>query len=180
MATRLDSIDKAIESLRAKSARMRDLEPALKVFGRFIETNVDNCFDQSRDWDGTAFPSLAESTIEKRIGNLKAANKRTKSGDLTKAAKAFQAKLRAPGGIKPLVDTGRARNSQHTDAGPESLVWTSVGYLGYHFTGNARLPQRNVSPFVFINGTDWRLHPRAKAKLSELIGQHIMRGEAAE
>jgi hypothetical protein len=180
MASRVEGLDRAIESLRQKAERMRDLGPALKVFGRFVETNVDDCFDQSRDWDGTPFPPLAESTIERRIGNLKAANKRTKSGELTKAAKTLRDKLRSPGGIKPLVDTARARNSQHTDAGPESLIWTSVGYLGYHFTGNERLPQRNVSPFVFLNSNNWRLHPRAKVKLHEVVTQHVQRGEAAE
>lgn len=180
MASRVEGLDQAIASLRAKAERMRELEPALKVFGRFLEKNVDDCFDQSRDWDGVPFPPLAESTIEKRIGNLKAANKRTKSGGLTKGAKTLREKLRAPGGIKPLVDTARARNSQHTESGPESLLWTSVGYLGYHFTGNEHLPQRNVSPFVFINSNNWRLHPRAKDKLHDLVSQHVMRGEAAE
>jgi hypothetical protein len=179
MAVNVTGLEEAIKALRAQAERVEDLTPAMKVFGRYVEKNVDDCFDQSRDWSGVPFPPLAESTIERRIGSLKAANKRTKDGKLTKGSQRLREKLLAPGGIKPLIDTGRARNSQHTDAEPDGIVWTAVGYLGYHFEGYgilAHLPARNVSPFVFRAG-DFSLHPRARQKLDEIITGYVMRGE---
>ena len=173
MGVDVKGLDDAIAMLRGKADRLQDLAPAFKQFGAFVEKNVDDCFDQSRNWDGKPFPPLAESTIEKRIGNLKAANKRTKSGELTKGAKALRDKLRSPGGIKPLVDTARARNSQHSVADAESIIWSAVGYLGYHFEGNEHLPARNVSPFN-LDGQGWKMHPRARAELDRLIIQHVM------
>lgn len=178
MGVDVKGLEYAIQKLREKSERLQDLTPAFKQFGAFVEKNVDDCFDQSRNWDGEPFPPLAESTIEKRIGNLKAANKRTKSGELTKGAKGLRDKLRAPGGIKPLVDTGRARNSQHVAADADSIIWSAVGYLGYHFEGNEHLPARNVSPFIFDASGGWKLHPGARQQLDQLIINHVMRGEA--
>lgn len=157
---------------------MDDLSPMFKQFGRFVEKNVDDCFDRSEDWDGKAFEPLAESTIQKRIGALGAANKRTKAGKLTKGAQAFRAKLTAPGGIKPLVDTARARNSQHVEVDKQWCLWTAVGYLGYHFAGNEHLPARNVSPFVLVNN-EWVLHERAAAQLDALIKKYVTSGSTA-
>lgn len=173
-----EGLDDAIKSLRGQAARMNDLTPAFKQFGGFVVKQVDDCFDKSVDWNGTAFHPLADSTIEKRVGNLKAANKRTKAGELTKGARALQSKLRSPGGIKPLVDTARARNSQHFDADKLFGTWTAVGYLGYHFAGNPNLPARNVSPFVLL-GSDWVLHKRAHTQLDALIKQYVTGGSTA-
>lgn len=178
MRIEAEGLDDAIKSLRAQAKRMDDLTPMFKQFGRFIEKQVDDCFDRSEDWDGNAFPPLAESTIEKRVGSLKAANKKTKSGKLTKGAQALRAKLTAPGGIKPLIDTARARNSQHVEVDKQWCIWTAVGYLGYHFAGNERLPARNVSPFI-LSGSEWILHPRAAEQLDALIKKYVTVGSTA-
>lgn len=175
MRIEAEGLDDALKSMRAQAARMNDLTPVFRTFGRFVEKQVDDCFDRSEDWDGKAFPPLADSTIEKRVGNLKAANKRTKAGELTKGARALQSKLRSPGGIKPLVDTARARNSQHVEVDKLFCTWTAVGYLGYHFAGNEHLPARNVSPFVLVSN-DWVLHKRAHAQLDALIKQYVTDG----
>lgn len=168
-----DGLEAAIEMVKGQASRTRDMTPAFKVYGRWIEKNVDDCFDRSVDWDGVAFHPLADSTIEHRIAKLGSANKRTASGKLTKGAKKLQEKMRAPGGIKPLVDTARARNSQHFEPGRDYGIWSSVGYLGYHFAGNENLPARNVSPFV-LKGGDWELHRRAAEQLERLIAKHVM------
>jgi hypothetical protein len=180
MASSAKGLDETIKSLKAKAARLQDLSPALKTFGRWVERNVDDCFDQSVDWDGKPFQPLAPSTIEQRIGNLAAANKRTKSGELTKGARELREKLQAPGGIKPLVDTARARNSQHSDTTADTWIWTAVGYLGYHMAGNERLPVRNPSPFVInSNSRGWKLHPRAQSKLDKIISAYVNRGSTS-
>lgn len=178
MGVQAEGLDEAIKSLRAQAARVNDLTPMFKNYGRWLEKQVDDCFDRSEDWDGVEFEPLAESTIAKRVGSLKAANKRTKSGGLTKGAKTLREKMLAPGGIKPLVDTARARNSQHFESSKTWGVWTAVGYLGFHFAGNERLPARNVSPFVLVNN-DWVLHRRAAEQLDALIKKYVTTGSTA-
>lgn len=172
-----EGIEAAIEMAKGQVSRMRDLTPMFKQYGRWIERKVDDCFDQSKDWDGKAFPPLADSTIAYRISNLKAANKRTRTGKLTKGSTKVREKMLAPGGIKPLVDTARARNSQHFEPARDHGIWSSVGYLGYHFAGNENLPARNVSPFVLGggNGDDWSLHRLAAEQLENLLAKHVLR-----
>jgi hypothetical protein len=178
-----EGIDAAIRLMQSQSARVRDMTPVFKAYGRWLEKQVDECFDQSVDWDGKKFPPLAESTIAGRIGNLGAANKRGKSGKLTKGAAVLRDKMRSPGGIKPLVDTARARNSQRFEADATGGLWTAVGYLGFHFAGNEHLPARNVSPFV-PDGGGWTLHPKASSELEKRVGTFVATGgsgvEAAE
>lgn len=174
-----DGLEAAIKVLNVTAARFRNLTPMFKAYGRWIERKVDDCFDESKDWDGKAFPPLAESTIAGRIAKQGAANKRTKGGKLTRGAAVLRDKMRAPGGIKPLVDTARARNSQHFEADATGGTWTAVGYLGYHFAGNDNLPARNVSPFE-PEGDGWGLHPKAAAELASRAAKFVSAGQAGE
>lgn len=174
-----EGLDAAIKLLSSQSARVRDMTPCFKAYGRWLEKNVDDCFDQSKDWDGKEFPPLADSTIAARIGSHGAANKRGKTGKLTKGAAILRDKMRSPGGIKPLVDTARARNSQHFEADATGGLWTAVGYLGYHFAGNDNLPARNVSPFILVGG-GWRLHERASSELEARVARWISAGTSME
>lgn len=88
-------------------------------------------------------------------------------------------KLIAPAGIKILIDTARARNSNHVDrATRTSIAWSAVGYLDYHMTGTKRMPMRNPTPFVYEAGA-WVLHPIASKLLDSYIHSYVLRGEAS-
>jgi len=174
------NLDETIQKLKAKSARLKDMTPAFKAFGSFLEKGTDDCFQNSADWDGNAFDDLAVSTIDARIAKA-GGFKRTKSGKFTKGARKKQAAMAATGGIKILVDTARARNSQHTEASKDSLKWSAIGYIGPHITGSetvvGRPPKRNVSPFEKVGGA-WKLNIKANAELNRLVVKHI-RGEGS-
>lgn len=178
-------LDRAIDALKKQSQALRDLTPAYKRFAADIVKKTDDAFHNSHGYDGEAFEPLSPYTIENRVGNLKAANKRTKKGELTKGAKALREKLLAPGGIKPLVDTARARNSVHADAGKDGVDWSAVGYLGVHMAGtdkagrgrNVTIPVRNVSPFI-LDGGKWKLRDSAKKQLGARIREHVFGSSA--
>jgi len=96
---------------------------------------------------------------------------------LTKSAAAKRAQLLAPGGIVPLIDTARARNSNHIDPpGQTSVVWSAVGYLGYHMSGTRKMPARNPTPFVH-DGSGWRLADDAMQDLGSAIVNYVKHGE---
>ena len=86
-------------------------------------------------------------------------------------------KITAPGGIKILVDTARARNSNHVDPPePTSITWSAVGYLGYHMTGTVRMEARNPTAFVYAE-SKWQLHPDAAKQFDQMMLAFIVRGE---
>jgi len=172
-------LDQTIAALKAKSAKIKNLEPAYKRAAAEFVKKTDDSFQNSKGYDGEAWEPLTQSTIDKRVRSLKAANKRGKSGKLTKGAQAFRSKLMAPGGIKPLVDTARARNSCHATTSKDGIDWSAVGYLGYHMGGSAdgKLPKRNPSPFEW-NGSAWILRESAKASLFKYVTAHIYGGSA--
>jgi hypothetical protein len=165
-------LDQAIANLKKKSAALHNLEPAYKRFAAEIVKKTDDSFQDSRGYDGEPWPPLAESTIERRIGSLKSANKRGKSGKLTKGATKMRDKMRAPGGIKPMIDTGRARNSQHADTSRDGVEWSAVGYLGYHMTNHIVATVRNPTPFYW-DGSAWKLRDSAMKSLGTHLRTHI-------
>jgi molybdopterin-guanine dinucleotide biosynthesis protein len=77
--------------------------------------------------------------------------------------------------FKPLVDTGRMRNSAKARVVGESTVrWAVVDYGVPHITGgkNWRPPQRNPSVFRVINGA-WVLHEKVAADIARKLIAHI-------
>jgi hypothetical protein len=102
------------------------------------------------------------------------------SKQLTKGAARKRELMLAPGGIKPLIDTARARNSNHATADRNGVEWSAVGYLGVHMAGTNRagrghsvtIPMRNPSPFV-LAGDDWKLRESARKSLEEHIKRHV-------
>lgn len=165
-------LTETIAKLQKQSKALRNLEPPYKRFAAEIVKKTDDGFQNSKGYDGEAWDPLSDVTIEKRAGSLKAANKKTKSGKLTKGAKTFRAKLTAPGGIKPLIDTARARNSQHATASKDGVDWSIVGYLGYSMGGTDKIPVRNPSPFYW-DGSNWQLRESAMKSLGKHISAYV-------
>lgn len=98
---------------------------------------------------------------------------------LTKAANEKRGKMLAPGGMKILIDTARARNSNHVERPTATAIeWSAVGYLAFHMTGTKRMPMRNPSAFVYEAGK-WTLHPIAARLLDSYLTTYILRGEAS-
>lgn len=185
------------------AARARDLTVPMKVFGAELEKRTDDAFAQSRSQLGVPFAPLAESTRLGRKGARKLeaqANRRSKSGALTKGAQAKRTKYSARGLVvdnegrarvhgKPLVDTGRARASQRARADASGMSWSAVGYLGPHMTGalirrhgkkrggyTIRLPKRNVAGFE-LEGGGWRLMPHLQQLLAQYVASYVRTGQ---
>jgi hypothetical protein len=100
--------------------------------------------------------------------------------ELKKSQRAYKRKrdkIIAPSGIRILVDTARARNSNHADKPQETyFLWSAVGYLAYHMAGTAKMEARNPTPFVYARG-EWTLHPRAAEQMDQAVVNYIIRGE---
>ena len=97
---------------------------------------------------------------------------------LTKGAQTTRSKMLAPGGITILVDTARMRNSNHCEPAEKTFIrWSSVGYLGYHITGTARMPQRNPSPFI-VRARSVNLQPDANDTFRRMVTSYVMTGTA--
>lgn len=168
------TLDGAAARMAARAERLRDLTPAMKAYGAWLEKQVDDGFDQSREFGGAPFPELKQSTIDSRIRRAGGFKTNKRSGLLTAGAAKKQAKLIAPGGIKPLVDTARARNSQHFDARADGGTWSAVGYLGPHMTGGkAGLQRRNPTPFEYVAGK-WSLKPEARRRFTETVTAYVL------
>lgn len=164
--------------LADRAARIRDMSAVMKVIGQDLVTETDNSFARQQSPAGEAWPGLAQSTKMGRVGRLKAANKRTKAGALTAGASRLRASLLGVGGMTPLVDTGRMRNSVRVRPARRAVQWSAVGYMAPHMTGGkeGRPPKRNPSPFEFVGGR-WRLVPRLSKKYAEMIVRWIERGQ---
>ena len=172
-------LDSAIEVTRILAKAVADLTKAYKLFGADLVKKTDDGFQASVGFDGEAWAPLAASTIDSRIARV-GGFKRTKKGKFTKGALKKQAKMSAAGGIKPLVDTARARNSQHVQVSRDGLEWSAVGYLGTHMAGtdkagrgrNITIPKRNPTGFELVGG-QWVLRDSAKKLMQKRIYQHL-------
>lgn len=176
------------------AVRMSDLEKPLKNIAQEIEKRTDDSFRYSRSQFGEPFKPLAPSTVAGRIRKLRGANRRNKAGKLTAGAHRMREKLTAPGGMKPLIDTARMKNSQHVVVdSPTSIRWSAVGYLGPHMTGgqrNGKLgmpPQRNPTVFVKSGGGDfdflggasagWKLDASMSLYFTRAIDTYVRTGK---
>lgn len=172
-------LDAAIDTSRALAKAVQDMTKAYKLFGADLVKKTDDGFQSSVGFDGEAWEPLAASTIDARIARV-GGFKRTKKGKFTKGALKKQAKMSAAGGIKPLVDTARARNSQHVQVSRDGLEWSAVGYLGTHMAGtdkagrgrNITIPKRNPTGFELVGG-QWVLRDSAKKLMQRRIFQHL-------
>lgn len=264
MRVESEGLLQTIEHIRARIERVKDLTEVMRAYGEAMVTTTDNGFKNQRNYDGTPFAPLKDSTLEGRASRvaggtdgikkkrrelrekLKAKGKTTEQiakalhkQNLTyqykrisfatglslqeKAAKraklktdyqdkrrralslaqvstndkgksgrkALSAALRAaeasykrklkqleePSLYKILIDTARARNSNHVDRiESKSLSWSAVGYLGYHMSGTHYMAARNPTPFVF-DGDQWVLHDKARELFSTSVLHYIQTGE---
>ena len=120
-AITISGLDEAIARLDEIGQRARDLRPVLAVAAEDLKTLVDDSFEQSRAPDGSPWAPLASSTVARR----------------------------RQGSSKPLIDTGRLRNSINASSGPSSLkVGTNVPYAAYHQFGTEDIPARPFLPVV--------------------------------
>ena len=172
----------------ARAERMHDLSPVLAEFGEKIVERIDANLNGSVDWHGKTFEPLKPSTIAHRIRKLPGANRRNRKGKLTAASRkkrrAYatlyeQESAAGRGGaiIKPLVDSGVMRNSNHVDP-PDatSFEWSAIGYLGFHMAGTTRMAARNPTPFEY-DGHQWKLNDEMQEKFNETIRKYMIDGE---
>jgi hypothetical protein len=172
--------DKVAAKLAEMAARMQNLQPALEVFGAWLVKSASDSFRAEKEHDGSQFVPLSVGTIDARLrkaGALKTVKRGAAKGYLTASAAKKQERMTAPGGIKILTDTARARNSQNYKASAQSLTYSVVGYLGAHMAGTADIPKRNPTAFEKA-GAGWALGERGSTKLREVIASYVRTGKA--
>lgn len=189
-----DGLEQAEQRNVERTKRLRDLSPAFKFVAAEIEKETDDAFAQSKSPAGEGWPTLAESTRLARKGAKKLEarlNRRTTSGKLTKAAFKGREKFASRGVAitsigeakvfgKPLVDTGRMRNSVRVRVHKKYLVFSAVGYMAPHITGSlnqpGRPPKRNPTVFE-IAGGNIRPIPRIHDLIVRTLGTYVRTGK---
>lgn len=166
----------AAKRMLDRAARLKNLAPVLKVFAEEIHRATDDAFDQSRNVLGQPFPKLASSTLNARGSKVRGGKRKTKGGRLTPGA--LNARLKASGSHKPLIDTGRARNSQRAQVKGNSIRWSAVGYLEPHMRGK-KLPKRNPTVFAVPSSGKPALHVPFARRLSSLVTRYVDTGKVA-
>lgn len=167
--------------LDAMKARLRDQTPAMRAIGEEIVLRTTDAFRARKSPAGEAWDALADSTLRARAAKLPGANRRGKTGRLTKGAQAKRAAgIVNPGAIAPLIDTGRLRASAgRYKAGRDSVVWSVVGYGGYHMGGSVkrpgRPPKRNFSVFERV-GDRWAPIPAMRAYALDTVRRYVLTG----
>lgn len=188
-------LTEAEKRLRDMADRVKDLTPAMKVVARQIEKETDDAFRGSRSPLGTPWNAIKESTALNRKGARKLkqrVNRRTKEGGLTKGARGARGKLFQKGVLgaqafagadlaatalgKPLIDTGRMRNSVNVKVSKRSVRFRAVGYMAPHMTGGKNLPKRNPTIFEGEPGR-FRLVPRIAQMLRETVARYVSQGK---
>lgn len=170
--------------MRGEGKRSRDIKKAVK--------RLNNDYQFKRIGFATGLTRKEQATALKRLRfAYTRANTAIRSSEmdaptrlheLRKARAKYKRKrdkIISPAGIKILIDTARARNSNHVDrATRTSIEWSAVGYLGYHMAGTKRMPMRNPSAFVYEAGA-WALHPKGAKLLASYVTSYVFRGEAS-
>jgi hypothetical protein len=177
-----------VADLAARAAALRNLRPVLKDIAAEVDKLTAEAFEKSRRVDGLPFGDLKDSTILGRLRRRKSAYRKATAGTKPRkgetsaerkarmAQRKSQALAAAKGAnFKPLIDTGRMRNSSKARVvGESSVRWAVVDYGVPHITGgkNWRPPQRNPSVFRVING-EWVLHEKVAASIARKLVAHI-------
>lgn len=175
--------------------RCADLRPAYRVSGVEFEKRTRAGFAESKSQFGVPFKPLAPSTVAKYLRRY--ANKRTKSGKLTKGSQRKREALVAHGGIRPLVGRrNRLATSFHWVPLPQSLTFYFPGDMIFHISGGQRNGKLNMppvrNPTVFIKlqsggfdflgpggGSKYGLDPSAELFHRQTIDKYILTGKAA-
>lgn len=163
---------RAEQKMRDRAQRVRDLSPVFKLIGEDLIKETSDAFRKSRSPLGEPWDDIKDATKLGRKSVRKRAGERTSKGARTKRAMTFRQGLLEQS--KPLVDTGRMRNSPHTITQRRRLRFSMVGYTGPHITGDksGNLPKRNPTAFENVGGR-WRLIPRLRQKYVQKIIQHV-------
>lgn len=171
--------------------KLSNLSKPMRSTGQEIQKRTADAWNAGRNQGGDPFQPLAESTIRKRIGAHPKANRRTKAGGLTKGAIRTRSAMRAPGGTRPLDDTGYAKSSfRFTLAAHNEVQWRIVAYMRPSMTGGVRNgragmpPRRNPTCFIRARGSDfdflgggaskWALEPSMRLFLLNEVNTHIL------
>ena len=163
--------------LGARAAALRDVRPVLLGIAGDIDLMTAEAFTNSKRVDGLPFADLADSTKLGRLRRRKGAYRKAKGG---KKATPEQRKAGIDAAIKaakfrPLIDTGRMRNSARARVTSNTTVrFAIVDYGVPHITGTpkGRPPQRNPSVFRVINGR-WEIYADFAASIAERIRRHV-------
>lgn len=119
MSVEIRGLRETIADLEAVEGRIEDLEPVLLVMAEDLKTLIDDSFENSVSPSGRPWEPLKPATIAQRRANSD----------------------------KPLVDTGRLRNSISATAESRSIVFgTNVVYGGTHQFGRGPIPARPYLP----------------------------------
>ena len=148
-ATGLVSLDKRLQGV---TSRAKTLRPAMEAGANDIKTLIDNAFYMSIDPEtGRRWADIAQSTKDARP-----------QGD-------------GKGNHKPLINTGRLRQSISTSADNRSIKFgTNVQYGRYHQYGTKRAPQRRFIPENFNTGPAQKV----AQKIVRRILNYIVNGKA--
>lgn len=143
----------AAAELRGIAQRLGDMTPQLRVLAADIRAKIQDNIDESKSPTGAAYAAQSETTLMLRAAKARGYNiNRTvgpllpsaydSSGRRRRTAKSWTRStsarvLRAVTAAKPLIDTGRLRQSITTRVGPQSLSFgTNVAYAGAQHFGN--------------------------------------------
>lgn len=125
MSWTVDGLDEAVDNLRGIEARLSDLTPVMRVISEDLKTFIDSRFESSQSPSGAPWQPLKPATIARR----------------------------RQGSSKPLVDTGRLRNSISARPQKQSLEFgTNVVYAGTHQFGHGPVPARPFLPVSIAGG----------------------------
>ena len=151
MPIRARGLDEATEENEGRAERCANLLPVLQVLAQDLRTLIDDSFDQSRSPMGQGWEPLKPATIKRR----------------------------RKGSAKPLVDTGRLRNSIATRAKPKSIEFgTNVNYAAAQQFGTEHIPDRPFLP-VLPSGEFANAGPSAQwlREAEEAIATYIETGQ---
>jgi hypothetical protein len=184
--------------LGKKSEALRNLRPALQDIAAEIDRQTAQNLQDSRRSDGVPFADLADSTMVGRLRQRKSTWRK-----ITKGAKPRQRKQREAlragnftqwtqirselrgrvdaaldaANFKPLINTGRGRNSARAKVvGQDTIKWSVVSYMVPHIGGgkNNRPPMRNFSVFQKpIGSADYELQPQISGYIRTRLIRHI-------
>lgn len=140
--------DNGVQSaIAALSARIKNLKPAFAEIGEEIAGTVREGFSASQSPWGARWKSIGQSAIMGRLAHRK--DSFGKRGKITAKGRGY-----LTGGVQPLLDTGRLRNSiTYRASGSGVEIGTTVPYAAIHQFGGmagrrrrANIPARPFMP----------------------------------